>query len=87
MDIASLEWETGAASTQAQWAELELMAEDTGATLLMWEAAPPSEALARAEELGLTSVVFNPMTNRPASTDFIEGISQGLSKLGDAAEQ
>ena len=52
LDIASLEWEAGAASTQAQWTDLKAMSEDTGATLLMWEAAPLPEAMAHAEELG-----------------------------------
>lgn len=71
LDIASLEWDAGAMPDDAQWQELQTMAGETAATLLIWEAAPPEGAIDRASELGLKSVVFSPLATRPSNGDFV----------------
>ena len=71
LEIAALEWEAGAMPDDGQWQDLRDMAERTGATLLIWEASPPPEAITRATEMGLQSVVFSPLAGRPASGDFV----------------
>ena len=71
LDIASLEWDAGAMPDDAQWQELQDIADQTGATLVVWEATPPDGAMNRASELGLKSVVFSPLATRPSNGDFV----------------
>ncbi len=71
LDIASLEWDAGAMPDDAQWQELQDIADQTGATLVIWEATPPDGAMNRASELGLKSVVFSPLATRPSNGDFV----------------
>lgn len=71
LEIAALEWEAGAMPDDGQWQELQDMAARTGANLLIWEAAPPPQAMDRARQLGLRSVVFSPLAGRPAEGDFV----------------
>lgn len=71
LDIAALEWEAGAMPDDAQWQALQALTVRTGAKLLIWEASPPPEAMDRAQALGLTSVVLDPMAMPPATGDFV----------------
>lgn len=71
LEIAALEWEAGAMPDDAQWQDLQDMAARTGATLLIWEATPPPEAMERASQIGLRSAVFSPLAGSPAEGDFI----------------
>ncbi|MGR3490974.1 MAG: metal ABC transporter substrate-binding protein [Shimia sp.] len=84
--IEALEWEPGAMPSEDQWAEVAAMADGAADLLLMWEAAPPQEALDRAAELGFDSIVFDPMANTPPGGEgFVEGMRATLRALGDVA--
>ncbi len=84
LDIAALDWEAGATPDEAQWQDLERKAQDTGASLLIWEAAPPQEALDRAGSLNLRSVVVAPLAGRPASGDFLSVMRSQIAALAGA---
>ncbi len=84
LEIAALEWEAGAMPDEGQWQALDDMAAETGARLLIWEAAPPPEALVRAEQMGLRPVVFSPLAARPESGDFLGIMRAQISALADA---
>ena len=84
LDITSLEWDAGAMPDDAQWAELQAIADQTGASLLIWEAAPPAAALDRAHEMGLMSLVFSPLATRPASGDFLSVMRGQIAGMGSA---
>ena len=71
LDIASLEWDAGAMPNDAEWQALQDIADQKGATLLIWEATPPDAAMNRASEMGLKSVVFSPLATRPSNGDFV----------------
>lgn len=85
LSIESLEWEPGAMPTADQWDALAALQADTGATLMLWEAAPPDAAIARASEMGLASVVFPPLASPPATGDFLSVMSASLDALEAAA--
>ena len=81
LEIASLEWEAGAAPSEDQLAELAALAAETEARLLIWEAAPPSEALEAAEALGLKNLIFPPLAAKPKSGDFIAAFAAALAEM------
>jgi len=81
MNIHSLEWEAGAPPTDAQWDELSALMTRTGASLLIWEAAPPAEARAEAKAMGLRDIVLPTLANRPQDGDFISAMRKGLADL------
>lgn len=81
LDIAALEWDAGALPDAAQWQTLQDMVQKTGASLLIWEAAPPPEAIDRAAEMGLRSVVFAPLATRPTDGDFASVMRAQISAM------
>ncbi|MFZ5965335.1 metal ABC transporter substrate-binding protein [Thalassococcus sp. BH17M4-6] len=86
LDITALEWETGAMPDPDQWQTLAAKKAETGASLLIWEAAPPKEAIAQADELGLRSVVLSPLAGRPESGDFPSIMRDQITALSEAGE-
>ncbi|GAA4229008.1 zinc transport system substrate-binding protein [Sagittula marina] len=87
LEIAALEWEAGAMPTDAQWTELSELSEAKGATLLLWEAAPPAGAIDRAQEMGIASTVFAPLANRPAEGDFLSAMRAAITSLAEATQR
>lgn len=83
--IASLEWDAGAAPTEAELADLAALMAETDAKVLIWEAAPPDAALAATQALGLRNVVFPPLAHAVDGADFVEALSAGLLALPDAS--
>ena len=63
--ITALDWDAGAAPTPAQLDALAAEVAETGATILIWEAAPPEAAKSAVAALGLANVVFPPMAHAP----------------------
>jgi len=84
MEIASLEWDAAAEVTEEQWQELSAEIAETGATLFIWEAAPSDAALARVRDMGLKSVVFPPLANRPEAGDFLSEMRTAIAALSGA---
>jgi len=85
LDILSLEWDAGAMPDAAQWQALADLVTGSGAEALIWEAAPPEEALTRAADMGLAQVVFPPLANRPAEGDFLTTMRESLDALAELA--
>ncbi len=81
LEIEALDWEAGAMPSEAQWNDLAALAKATDASLLIWEAAPPGQAVTRAEEIGLTSVVFPPLAHSAAEGNFLSIMSTTLEDL------
>ncbi len=81
LDIRSMEWEAGIAPDDGQLAELATMIDDTGATLLLWEKAPPENARAAVRDLGVAEMVFPTLAQRPAGADYTEQLRTSISEL------
>lgn len=81
LDIAALDWDAGAMPDDTQWQALEDLATRTGAGTLIWEAAPPPEAMAKAVSMGLKSVIFAPLAGRPGTGDFLSLMRAQIAAL------
>lgn len=84
LTIHALEWEAGAAPDAAQRDALAALASETGATILLWEAAPPEGARAAVQALGLSDVVFPTFAMPPGDGDYVSGLSTALRDLAAA---
>ena len=54
---------------------------------MVWEARPLAESIARLEKLGIESVVFDPVGNRPESGDYLEVMRANLRALETIAKR
>lgn len=86
LEVEALQWEAGALPDQQQWDALAALVEQSGARTLLWEAQPPEAAIARAKELGLTSLVFPPLANRPEKGDFLTAMQASLRAIGSGPQ-
>ncbi|MCV6592401.1 MAG: metal ABC transporter substrate-binding protein [Silicimonas sp.] len=82
LSISALEWEAGAMPSPEDLATLEGLVTQTGAKVLIWEAAPPAGAFAATEALGLQNVVFDPLAR--SEGPFIEGFAASVEALAAA---
>ncbi len=80
----SLHWEPDSMPPDAEWAALPALLSEHPATLMIWEDEPLAETVEGLKALGVESVVFSPMGNRPASGDFESGMEANLKSLEGA---
>lgn len=85
LSIASLEWEAGAMPTPAERADLAALVEKTGAQMLIWEAEPPAAAKQLATDLGLKSVVFDPMARALEGSSFTQAYADAVASMVEPA--
>lgn len=85
LTIHALQWDPGAAPDAAQLAELEALVAETGAEVLIWEAAPPDEARDAVRALGLVDCVF-PTLAAPGDADYFAGFAAGVADLARALD-
>ncbi len=81
LDIRSVSWDAGAAPDPAQIDELTGLVQDTGATIFLWEAAPPEDARTAVTETGLRDVIFPPLAVPGPSGDFVADMNAALDRL------
>jgi zinc transport system substrate-binding protein len=77
----ALHWEPDQAPDEAQWGQLTNILHTHPAQIMLWEAQPLPEVQARLDELGVKTVVFSPMGNRPSSGDFASGMTANIDRL------
>ena len=87
LEILALEWDAGAMPDDEDLAQLETLKNQSGATVLIWEAEPPAAAIEAAKSLGLESVVFPPMAVPPSMTSLPASFGASVEALADAAER
>ena len=83
LTIEALEWEAGAMPSDAQLQNLAARLAETGAQVLIWEAAPPEGAFAATAALGVQNVVFPPMAHLSEGS-FIESFGTAVTALSTA---
>ncbi|HEV8036672.1 metal ABC transporter substrate-binding protein [Yoonia sp.] len=87
LSISSLEWEAGAMPTDAERAELAALVAQTGAQVLIWEAAPPAEAFGVASDMGLANIVFPTLAHGVDGRDYMQAVVEALTAVSDAKLQ
>lgn len=85
LSISALEWEAGAMPTEAELSDLKALTEETGARVLIWEAAPPDVAIAAAQQFGLQSVTFAPLAQPNADASYAAAFAQAVADISQAA--
>ena len=75
LTIEALNWDAGAMPTDEQLGELAALVQESGASVLIWEARPPADAVAAVADLGLKSVVFPTLAHKPDGGDFLEAFA------------
>lgn len=80
-DIQSLDWDAGAAPDEAQLAALAALSAESGAVLLLWEAAPPDAARAAVAGLGLADFVLPPFARSLPEGFFPSALTTALDGL------
>ena len=83
----SLHWEPDQPPSEDQWRELQEVLADHPARWMIWEGQPPAEVVRRLEDLGVTSLVFDPCANRPASGDLLSVMAKNVENLGAAGSR
>ncbi|MEM9850681.1 MAG: metal ABC transporter substrate-binding protein [Pseudomonadota bacterium] len=87
LTIDALEWEAGVAPTAAELSGLSALMAQTGARVLIWEAAPPQAAFDAVAAIGLRNVVFEPMAKTPSAGDYPAAFAAAANALADAAAE
>jgi zinc transport system substrate-binding protein len=77
----ALHWEPDQLPSPEDWSELRALLVQYRAAIMLWEAEPLPETRAGLRELGVESVVFRPMGNRPDEGDFLSGMSANIERL------
>jgi zinc transport system substrate-binding protein len=77
----ALHWEPDQVPDEAQWSQLQDILQSHRAQIMFWEAQPLPEVQARLDELGVKTLVFSPMGNRPSSGDFASGMAATMDRL------
>ncbi|MEM9582860.1 MAG: zinc ABC transporter substrate-binding protein [Pseudomonadota bacterium] len=87
LSLSSLAWEAGAVPNEAEISDLRALVAKTKATLLIWEATPPSGAFEFAEELGLQNIIFDPLAHGIDGQSFFEAYDTSLSAIAALEDQ
>ena len=77
----ALHWEPDHVPGESQWSELRGILQSHPAQIMLWETQPLPEVQARLAKLGVKTLVFSPMGNRPPSGDFASGMAANIDRL------
>ncbi len=81
LNIRSVLWEPEKSPTSKQWSELETLLKHHPARWMIWEGQPGYDSVRRLQAMGLSSFVFDPVANVPASGDFIVVMRRNVENL------
>ncbi|MDJ0777134.1 MAG: metal ABC transporter substrate-binding protein [Gammaproteobacteria bacterium] len=84
LDLHSVLWEPEAFPAEEQWNELAGLAATHAATWMLWEGEPLPESVARLEQMGIGSLVFDPCGNVPEAGDYLDVMQANLARLRQA---
>ena len=71
---------------ETQWQALKDRLATHHANWMLWEAEPNAETVSRLKSVGVNSLIFQPMGNKPASGNFISVMQKNLMNLQQAFE-
>jgi zinc transport system substrate-binding protein len=81
LNVQSVLWEPDAYPSESGWRELARLVEEHPAGWMIWEGDPLPESVKRLEEMGVTSVVFDPCGNVPEDGDFATVMRQNMERI------
>jgi len=84
INLQSLMWEPEVVPNQTQWHELQQLLTTHNAKWMVWEGKPDKNTDARLQEVGISSLVFNPCANAPEKGDFMSVMNVNILELRKA---
>jgi zinc transport system substrate-binding protein len=81
LNLEAVMWEPDTAPTPQQWQELARGLEAHPARWMIWEGEPLPASVARLEDMGVGSLVFDPCGNVPHEGDFLSVMRRNLTAL------
>jgi zinc transport system substrate-binding protein len=87
LNLLSVTWEPGEVPGPNEWLHLKRLRSGHAANWMIWEAQPIAEIVDGLVEMGIHSLVYQPMGNRPASGDFLNVMRDNLKNLEKAFSQ
>jgi len=87
LNLQSLMWEPEEVPDKAEWQTIENLLTTHPAQLMLWEAGPTAETVNRLKNMGIDTLVFRPMGNRPVKGDFISVMRDNIGRLQKGIEQ
>lgn len=84
LNLQSVTWEPDEVPDPSQWQTLKNMHADHAASWMIWEAEPNAKIVSVLKEIGISTPVYQPMGNKPASGDFNSVMSDNLKNLEKA---
>jgi len=86
LNLESVMWEPDLVPSGRQWNDLQRRLTAHPARWMIWEGEPAAESVALLEAMGVSSLVFAPCMNRPASGDFLSVMRANVAALAAACE-
>ena len=81
LNAKSVHWEPEEFPDDTQWQELELILTEFQASWMVWEGEPLTDTVDKLAELGIGSIVFDPVAGVPESGDFLAVMQQNANNL------
>ena len=81
LNVRSVHWEPDEVPSTTQWMELKRLLEDHPAQWMVWEGEPDPAVVRQLEELGVSSLVFDPVGNVPDQGDFLSVMKGNVENL------
>ena len=86
LDLHSLMWEPDQDPGEGEWAALGRRLAERPVRWMIWEGEPSPASVARLQAMGMQSLVFEPVANRPGQGDFLTVMTRNLGSLQAAFE-
>lgn len=80
-DLQSVHWEPDEMPAEEGWKELEALLTKHPARWMIWEGQPIETNSQRLHGMGINSVVFDCLPNRPATGDYLSVMNDNLKQL------
>jgi zinc transport system substrate-binding protein len=81
LDLQSLMWEPDQDPGEAEWVALGARLTERPVGWMIWEGEPVAASVARLQAMGVQSLVFEPVANRPQQGDFLSVMTRNVERL------
>ena len=87
LNIKAMEWDAGVHRSDATRQYLEGLREDHAAIRMIWSAAPAMDDVAFLREIGIESLVIDPLAAAPESGDYLSAMLRNADEIRRALDE
>jgi zinc transport system substrate-binding protein len=81
LNLKMMVWEPDADPGRAEWQKLKTLLKEHPAKWMLWEGEPLPDSADRLEDMGVTSIVFDPCFSQPKQGDFLSVMQQNVENV------